>query len=159
MYELVLRAPQALVEPVSDALMDEWGALSVSVEDADAGTAGEQALFGEPGLPAPAAGWQQSTLTALFDGEAAAERAATGLLAQEGAAGLDDAHLALGFGDLELGDIRLRDEVDQGLEFPQVHGDGLLINSLLWRRDGRNGPAPQAAAVVRSDSRCCSASR
>ena len=31
-----------------------------------------------------AAGWQQSTLTALFDGEAAAERAATGLLAQEG---------------------------------------------------------------------------
>lgn len=88
MYELVLRAPQALVEPVSDALMDEWGALSVSVEDADAGTAGEQALFGEPGLPAPAAGWQQSTLTALFDGEAAAERAATGLLAQEGAAGL-----------------------------------------------------------------------
>ncbi len=88
MYELVLRAPQALVEPVSDALMDELGALSVSVEDADAGTAGEQALFGEPGLPAPAAGWQRSTLTALFDSEAAADRAAAWLLAQEGAAGV-----------------------------------------------------------------------
>jgi len=88
MFELVLRAPQALVEPVSDALMEELGALSVSVEDADAGTAGEQALFGEPGLPAPAAGWQRSTLTALFDSEAAAERAAAWLLAQEGTAGV-----------------------------------------------------------------------
>jgi ribosomal protein L11 methyltransferase len=38
MFELTLRAPQALVEPVSDLLMDELGALSVSVEDADAGT-------------------------------------------------------------------------------------------------------------------------
>ena len=76
MFELVLRAPQALVEPVSDALMDELEALSVSVEDADAGTAAEQALFGEPGLPAPAAGWQRSTLTALFDTEGGAERAA-----------------------------------------------------------------------------------
>ncbi len=88
MYELVLRTPQALVETVSDALMESLDALSVSVEDADAGTAGEQALFGEPGLPAPAAGWQRSTLTALFDTEGGAERAATWLLAQEGAAGV-----------------------------------------------------------------------
>jgi len=87
-FELVLRAPQALVDPVSDALMDTLGALSVSVEDADAGTAGEQALFGEPGLPVPAAGWQRSTLTALFDSEMAADRAAAWLLAQKGTAGL-----------------------------------------------------------------------
>ena len=53
MFELVLRAPEALVEPVSDALIDELGALSVSVEDADADTDAEQALFGEPGMPAP----------------------------------------------------------------------------------------------------------
>lgn len=88
MYELVLRAPQALVELVSDALMDELDALSVSVEDADAGTEGEKALFGEPGMPAPAAGWDRSTLKALFDSEAAAEKAATLLLAQEWASGL-----------------------------------------------------------------------
>ena len=81
MFELVLRAPQSLVEPVSDALMDELDALSVSVADADAGTEGERALFGEPGMPAPAAGWDRSTLTALFETEAAAERAATWLLA------------------------------------------------------------------------------
>jgi ribosomal protein L11 methyltransferase len=81
MFELVLRTPQSLVEPVSEALMDELDALSVSVADADAGTEGERALFGEPGMPAPAAGWDRSTLTALFDTEAAAERAATWLLA------------------------------------------------------------------------------
>ena len=88
MFELVLRAPQALVEPVSDALMDELDALSVSVEDADAGTEGEHAIFGEPGMPAPADGWSRSTIKALFETEPAAERAATLLLAQDWAQGL-----------------------------------------------------------------------
>jgi ribosomal protein L11 methyltransferase len=88
MFELTLRAPAALVEPVSDALMDELDALSVSVEDADAGTDVEKALFGEPGMPAPAAGWDRSTLKALFETERAAQKAATRLLAQDWAAGL-----------------------------------------------------------------------
>ncbi len=88
MHELVLTAPQALVEPVSDALMDELGALSVSVEDADADTAAERALFGEPGMPAPAPGWDRSTLKALFDSETAATEAMTLLLAQDWTAGL-----------------------------------------------------------------------
>jgi ribosomal protein L11 methyltransferase len=88
MFELVLRASQALVEPVSDVLMDELDALSVSVEDADAGTDGERALFGEPGMPAPAAGWDRSTIKALFETETAAEQAATLLLAQDWATGL-----------------------------------------------------------------------
>ena len=82
MFELVLRAPEALVEPLSDALADELEALAVTVEDADAGSGNEQALFGEPGMPAPAAGWQRSTIKALFDTERAAEAAATLLLAQ-----------------------------------------------------------------------------
>ena len=88
MYELTLRAPQALVEPVSDALSDELDALSVSVEDADAGSDAEQALFGEPGMPPPAAGWDRSTLRALFETERQAEAAATLLLAQDWAQGL-----------------------------------------------------------------------
>lgn len=83
MHELVLRLPESLVEPVSEALVDELAALSVSVEDADAGTQAERALFGEPGLPAPSEGWQRSVLTALFENEAAATEAATLLLAQE----------------------------------------------------------------------------
>ena len=88
MHELVLRAPQTLVEPVSDVLMDELDALSVSVEDADAGSADEQAIFGEPGMPAPAAGWERSTLKALFATATAAEAAATLLLGQDWTAGL-----------------------------------------------------------------------
>ncbi len=86
MHELVLRVPQALVEPLSDALGDELGALSVSVEDADAGSDAEQALFGEPGMPAPREGWQRSELVALFEDEATATAAATLLQAQDWAA-------------------------------------------------------------------------
>ena len=88
MYELTLRAPQRLVEPVSDALADELDALSVSVEDADAGNDAERALFGEPGMPPTAAGWERSTLRALFDTEQLAERAAALLLAQGWTQGL-----------------------------------------------------------------------
>ncbi|MCK9688460.1 50S ribosomal protein L11 methyltransferase [Scleromatobacter humisilvae] len=83
MFELVLQAPESLVESVSDALMEELDALSVSVEDSDADTDAEKALFGEPGMPAPSAGWQRSTLKALFESEAAASEAATLLLAQD----------------------------------------------------------------------------
>ena len=95
MFELVLRAPAALVEPVSDFLMDAADALSVSVEDADADTDAEQALFGEPGMPAPAAGWERSTLKALFETEVAAEQAAALLLAQGWAADVNLQSLSL----------------------------------------------------------------
>lgn len=88
MFELILRAPQGLVEEVSDLLIDELDALSVSVEDADANTDSERALFGEPGMPAPAPGWERSTLQALFETEALAEQAAAALLSAHGAAGL-----------------------------------------------------------------------
>ncbi len=86
--ELCLVVPQHLVEPVSDALMDELGALSVSIEDADAGTHAEHALFGEPGMPAPAAGWQRSWVKALFPAETPATLAITQLLAQDWAVGV-----------------------------------------------------------------------
>ena len=85
MFELVLLAPEDQVETVSDALM-ELEALAVSVEDADADTPAEQALFGEPGMPAPKAGWQQSRVRALFATESDALEAATLLLAQDWAA-------------------------------------------------------------------------
>jgi ribosomal protein L11 methyltransferase len=84
MHELVLRAPEGAVEAVSDALLD-LGALSVSVEDADADTPAEQALFGEPDMPAPKPGWQRSTLRALFADEPGAAAAAAVLLAHHAA--------------------------------------------------------------------------
>jgi ribosomal protein L11 methyltransferase len=88
MVELQLLVPQDRVEAVSDALIDELAALSVSVEDADADTPAERALFGEPGMPAPGPGWQRSLVKALFDHADAATAAATLLLAQPQSAGL-----------------------------------------------------------------------
>jgi ribosomal protein L11 methyltransferase len=82
MFELSLMCPEARVEPVSDAL-EALDALSVGVEDADAQTDAERALFGEPGMPAPRAGWQRSRVTALFDTEDAAKAAAQLLRAQD----------------------------------------------------------------------------
>lgn len=82
MFELSLMCPEDRVEQLSDAL-DALDALSVSVEDADAQTDAEQALFGEPGMPPPKDGWQRSRVVALFADEAVARDAATVLQAQD----------------------------------------------------------------------------
>jgi ribosomal protein L11 methyltransferase len=82
MFELSLLAPEDRVEALSDAL-DALDALSVSVEDADAQTDAEQALFGEPGMPPPKDGWQRSRVLALFPAEDAAREAALLLQAQD----------------------------------------------------------------------------
>ncbi len=74
MFELLLVCPQADVDAVSDTL-EALDALSVSVEDADAGSDQENALFGEPGMPPPAQAWEQSRVTALFSNLASAEAA------------------------------------------------------------------------------------
>lgn len=82
MFELRLRVPQDQVETLSEAL-EALDALSVSVEDADAHTDAEQALFGEPGMPPPQPGWERSSITALFAQQAQAEDAARLLRAQD----------------------------------------------------------------------------
>lgn len=86
MFELHLVCPEPVVETISDALQ-ALDALSVSAEDADADTAIEQALFGEPGLPPPAEGWARTRVTALFAAESGAREAATLLAAQDFFAG------------------------------------------------------------------------
>nr|WP_315465561.1 50S ribosomal protein L11 methyltransferase [uncultured Rhodoferax sp.] len=82
MFELRLMCPEDRVENLSDAL-DALDALSVSVEDADAQTDAEQALFGEPGMPPPKDGWQRSRVIALFADRALADEAAQLLAAQD----------------------------------------------------------------------------
>lgn len=82
MFELKLMCPETRVEIVSDAL-DALDALSVSVEDADAQTDAEQALFGEPGMPPPKEGWQRSRILALYEHEAQAQDALAVLQAQD----------------------------------------------------------------------------
>jgi ribosomal protein L11 methyltransferase len=82
MFELRLMSPQQHIDDLSDAL-EALAALSVSVEDADAQTDAEQALFGEPGMPAPKNGWQRSRVIALFADEAQARDACQLLQAQD----------------------------------------------------------------------------
>jgi ribosomal protein L11 methyltransferase len=82
MFELSLLCPEDRVDVLSDAL-DALDALSVSVEDADAQTPAEQALFGEPGMPPPKDGWQRSRMVALFAQEAQAQEALALLSAQD----------------------------------------------------------------------------
>ncbi|GKT23995.1 50S ribosomal protein L11 methyltransferase [Acidovorax sp. SUPP3334] len=82
MFELSLMCPEDRVESLSDAL-DALQALSVSVEDADAQTDAEQALFGEPGMPPPKDGWQRSRVVALFQSETEAQEASALLEVQD----------------------------------------------------------------------------
>lgn len=82
MFELLLLCPEERVEILSDAF-DALDALSVSVEDADAQTPAEQALFGEPGMPPPKEGWQRSRIVALFAEQAQADEASALLQAQD----------------------------------------------------------------------------
>jgi ribosomal protein L11 methyltransferase len=82
MFELRHMCPESLVEGVSDAL-DALDALSVSVEDADAQTDAEQALFGEPGMPPPKEGWQRSRVIGLFSTQELAQEASSILQAQD----------------------------------------------------------------------------
>ena len=82
MFELSLMCLEDSIEAVSDAL-DALDALSVSVEDADAQTDAEQALFGEPGMPPPKDGWQRSRVVALFPTEGAAHEARDLLVVQD----------------------------------------------------------------------------
>ena len=62
--QITINVNDAVAERLADALM-EHGALSAALEDAYAGTENEQAIFGEPGMPAEQI-WQQSKVIALF---------------------------------------------------------------------------------------------
>jgi ribosomal protein L11 methyltransferase len=81
-FELSILCPELQVEAVSDAL-EALDALSVSVEDADAATPAEQALFGEPGMPPPKAGWERSVVKALFASQELALEAQSLLVPQD----------------------------------------------------------------------------
>jgi ribosomal protein L11 methyltransferase len=77
-------------QALCDALEDE-GALSTEISDADAGTAAEQSVFGEPG--ADAGLWPRCRVSALFAADAAVTHALERALAQSGAGTLSGASI------------------------------------------------------------------
>lgn len=138
MVELLLQVPEDVVERVSDALVDELDALSASVEDADAGSDAEQALFGEPGMAAPAAGWQRSRVSALFADDTRATEAATLLLAQPWA---HDVHV--------LGLAPVPDE--DWVRLTQAQFSPVEIDAGFWIVPSWHEPPSGAARVIRLD--------
>jgi ribosomal protein L11 methyltransferase len=137
MHELSLLCPEDRVDVLSEAL-DALDALSVSVEDADAQTPAEQALFGEPGMPPPKDGWQRSRMVALFAQETAAKEAAALLLAQD----FFDHCQLLGIQTLEDQDwVRLTQS-----QFAPVE-----VTSDFWIVPTWHEPPAQARQIIRLD--------
>ena len=104
-------------EPLCDALL-EAGALSASIEDADAGTPDEQPQFGEPGsVNTP--GWMRSRVVALVEPDADIE----GLLgAAASTVGLD-----------ELPAYAVEDVAEQNwVQLTQSQFDPIRISDRLW---------------------------
>ncbi len=137
MYELRLLCPEDRVDILAEAL-DALDALSVSVEDADAHTEAEQALFGEPGMPPPKEGWQRSRVIALFPDEAVAREAATLLPLQDFFAGCTL---------LEVAALPEQDWV----RLTQSQFDPVEITPEFWIVPTWHEPPAQARQVIRLD--------
>ncbi len=137
MFELILLAPVDSVEMLSDAL-DALDALSVSVEDADAHTPAEQALFGEPGMPPPKAGWERSRVVSLFATEALARDAAGVLALREFFAGC---HV-----------VAIQSVPDQDwVRLTQSQFTPVEITPSFWIVPTWHEPPEQATTVIRLD--------
>ena len=137
MFELSLMCPEDRVETMSDAL-DALDALSVSVEDADAQTDAEQALFGEPGMPPPKDGWQRSRIQALFSTEEQAAEAAALLAAQDFFAGCSV---------LAIGPVAEQDWV----RLTQSQFAPVEITPEFWIVPTWHEPPAQARQIIRLD--------
>ena len=86
---LKIEANENNADVISDALM-AIGALSASIEDANAETEAEQAIFGEPSsthiqYPPPGI-WQQNIVTAMFDEDVNLEKTIAALCSETGIA-------------------------------------------------------------------------
>lgn len=137
LFELILLAPVQEVETLSNAL-DALDALSVSVEDADAQTPAEQALFGEPGMPPPKAGWERSRVVSLFATEALAREAAAVLAAQDFFAGCQT--------------VAIQAVVDQDwVRLTQSQFTPVDITPDFWIVPTWHEPPAQAKQVIRLD--------
>ena len=137
MFELILLAPVDSIEALSDAL-DALDALSVSVEDADAQTPAEQALFGEPGMPPPKPGWERSRVVSLFASEALARDAAVLLAAQDF------------FADCQLVAVQAVPDQDW-VRLTQSQFTPVEITPTFWIVPTWHEPPPQATTVIRLD--------
>ena len=114
--QITIAVNDHLAERLADALM-EHGALSAAIEDAYAGTENEQAIFGEPGMPAEQI-WQQSKVIALFSEH------------DEAAAIVKAAAQECGLKDLSYDSETLEDQ--DWVRLTQSQFDPIQISERLW---------------------------
>lgn len=134
--EIVIEVARHDAEALSDALMDA-GALSVSVEDADEGTAAEQPLFGEPGMEPAEAAWERSRVVALAPLEADHAALVAAAVATSG--------MSLPAADLPF---TLRPVADQDwVRLTQSQFDPIHIGKNIWVVPSWHA-APDPAALV-----------
>ena len=133
-YAVTLYADAAHAEALSDALMSH-GALSVGIEDADAGTEREQPQFGEPGTQLRPL-WQTSKVVALFDPGSDLPSAV--------AAGAADAGLA------EVPSFTVAEVQEQNwVQLTQSQFDPIRIDERLWIVPSwHDAPDPDAINIV-----------
>lgn len=104
-------------EPMCDALL-EAGALSASIEDADAGTPDEQPQFGEPGsINTP--GWEHSKIVVLLEPDA------------DAAAVLGEAARAIGLAATPAFSIEVLAE-QNWVQLTQSQFDPIRVSERLW---------------------------
>ena len=116
--EVVLIEERHRAEALTDALLDA-GALSASIEDADAGSLDEQPLYGEPGLEVATSAWNRSRIVVLFDEETAIDVV------------LRDALDAVGIADMP--DFERREVADANwVGITQAQFDPIAIGERLW---------------------------
>lgn len=123
----------AQAEPMCDALL-EAGALSASIEDADAGTPDEKPQFGEPGsVNTP--GWDRSRIVALFEADA------------EVGPMLAEAAGALG---LELPEWSVEEIAEQNwVQLTQSQFDPIRVSERLWIVPSwHDAPDPEAVNLI-----------
>ncbi len=114
---LKIQADESSAGALSDALMD-LGALSAAIEDADAETLNERAIFGEPGEPVDSV-WQHSVVSGLFDPDA------------DIPATVAAAAAAVGLGDIPHYTVENLAEQDW-VRLTQAQFDPIRISSRLW---------------------------
>lgn len=121
-------------EPLCDALL-EAGALSASIEDADAGTPDEQPQFGEPGsVNSP--GWQRSRIVVLL--ESGVDVAALLQLAGQG----------VGLAELPAYAVEAVEE-QNWVQMTQAQFDPIRISQRLWIVPSwHESPDPAAISLI-----------
>jgi ribosomal protein L11 methyltransferase len=135
--EITLLADADRADALSDALL-EAGALSVAIEDADADTADEEPLYGEPGSEPARASWAHNRVSVLL------------------APGVDPAQLLAGACDtlsIPPPPIRSQREVEDAdwVRLTQAQFPPTRIGARLWIVPSWHEPPDPAAINVRLD--------